>query len=41
MHAPIAAITRLQPPCSVAVIGASADLTKTAGRPVACLKKHG
>lgn len=38
---PIDAIARLLQPRSVAVIGASADLTKTSGRPVAYLKKHG
>ena len=35
------AITRLLKPRSVAVIGASADPTKTAGRPVSYLVKHG
>lgn len=35
------AISRLLHPRSVAVIGASADLAKTAGRPVAYLQKHG
>ena len=35
------AISRLLKPRSVAVIGASADVTKTAGRPVAYLVKHG
>lgn len=35
------AITRLLKPRSVAVIGASADPAKTAGRPVAYLQKHG
>lgn len=35
------AIARLLQPRSVAVIGASADATKTAGRPVAYLQKHG
>lgn len=35
------AISRLLKPRSVAVIGASADPTKTAGRPVAYLKKLG
>jgi acetate---CoA ligase (ADP-forming) len=35
------AITKLMRPRSVAVIGASADLAKTAGRPVAYLQKHG
>jgi acyl-CoA synthetase (NDP forming) len=35
------AIARLMKPRSVAVIGASADPTKTAGRPVAYLTKHG
>lgn len=35
------AIARLLKPRSVAVIGASADQTKTAGRPVAYLQKHG
>jgi acyl-CoA synthetase (NDP forming) len=35
------AIARLVKPRSVAVIGASADTTKTAGRPVAYLRKHG
>ena len=34
-------ITRLMRPQCVAVIGASADITKTAGRPVAYLLKHG
>lgn len=35
------AISRLLQPRSVAIIGASADPTKTAGRPVAYLRKHG
>jgi acyl-CoA synthetase (NDP forming) len=35
------AISRLLKPRSVAVIGASADSTKTAGRPVSYLLKHG
>ncbi len=35
------AIARLLKPRSVAVIGASGDPTKTAGRPVAYLRKHG
>ena len=35
------AISRLLRPRSVAVIGASADPAKTAGRPVAYLRKHG
>jgi len=35
------AISRLLHPRSVAIIGASADPTKTAGRPVAYLQKHG
>ena len=35
------AISRLLKPQSVAVIGASADASKTAGRPVAYLVKHG
>ncbi|MGF6347538.1 acetate--CoA ligase family protein [Variovorax sp. W2I14] len=35
------AIARLMKPRSVAVIGASADPAKTAGRPVAYLTKHG
>ena len=34
-------ISRLLKPQSVAVIGASTDATKTAGRPVAYLRKHG
>lgn len=34
-------ITRLMRPQRVAVIGASADITKTAGRPVSYLLKHG
>ena len=34
-------IARLLKPRSVAVIGASADPTKTAGRPVAYLQRHG
>ncbi|MDB5830158.1 MAG: putative acetyl-CoA ligase [Variovorax sp.] len=40
MKAP-SAIERLLKPRSVAVIGASADPAKTAGRPVAYLQKHG
>jgi len=35
------AISKLMRPGSVAVIGASADATKTAGRPIAYLQKHG
>jgi acyl-CoA synthetase (NDP forming) len=35
------AIAKLMRPRSVAVIGASADLAKTSGRPVAYLQKHG
>ncbi len=35
------AISRLMRPQRVAVIGASADITKTAGRPVSYLVKHG
>ena len=35
------AISRLLKPRSVAVIGASADPAKTAGRPIAYLQKHG
>jgi acyl-CoA synthetase (NDP forming) len=35
------AISRLLEPRSVAVIGASGDAAKTAGRPVAYLRKHG
>ncbi|MBN3766566.1 acetate--CoA ligase family protein [Burkholderia sp. Ac-20365] len=35
------AISRLMRPRSVAVIGASADASKTSGRPVAYLRKHG
>ncbi len=35
------ALTRLMRPQRVAVIGASADITKTAGRPVSYLLKHG
>lgn len=35
------AISRLLKPRSVAIIGASADVNKTAGRPVAYLRKHG
>ena len=34
-------LARLLKPRSVAVIGASADPLKTAGRPVAYLRKHG
>lgn len=34
-------ISRLMKPRSVAVIGASADISKTAGRPVSYLLKHG
>ena len=37
----MSAISRLLRPRSVAVIGASADTTKTAGRPVSYLVKHG
>ena len=33
-------ITRLMRPQRVAVIGASADITKTAGRPISYLLKH-
>jgi acyl-CoA synthetase (NDP forming) len=40
-ESPIDAIDLLMKPRSVAVIGASADPTKTAGRPVAYLRKHG
>lgn len=39
--APMNAIARLLQPRSVAIIGASADPGKTAGRPVAYLQKHG
>ncbi len=39
--APMNAISRLLQPRSVAIIGASADPGKTAGRPVAYLQKHG
>jgi acyl-CoA synthetase (NDP forming) len=35
------AISRLMRPQRVAVIGASADITKTAGRPISYLLKHG
>ncbi|MBT0961641.1 acetate--CoA ligase family protein [Denitromonas iodatirespirans] len=35
------AISKLIKPRSVAIIGASADLNKTAGRPVSYLRKHG
>ncbi|MGF6781887.1 acetate--CoA ligase family protein [Paraburkholderia sp. GAS334] len=35
------AISKLMRPASVAVIGASADASKTSGRPVAYLRKHG
>ena len=35
------AIARLLSPASVAVIGASTDATKTSGRPIAYLRKHG
>jgi acetate---CoA ligase (ADP-forming) len=41
MNAPMNPIARLLQPRSVAIIGASADPTKTAGRPVAYLQKHG
>ena len=41
MDAPVNPIARLLQPRSVAIIGASADPTKTAGRPVAYLQKHG
>lgn len=37
----LSSISRLLQPRSVAVIGASADAGKTAGRPVAYLRKHG
>ncbi len=37
----VTSISRLLQPRSVAVIGASADAGKTAGRPVAYLRKHG
>jgi acyl-CoA synthetase (NDP forming) len=35
------AIDRLLKPRSIAIIGASSDLTKTSGKPLAYLKKHG
>ena len=35
------AIERLIRPCSIAIIGASADPSKTSGRPVSYLRKHG
>ncbi|MDP2004099.1 MAG: acetate--CoA ligase family protein [Rubrivivax sp.] len=38
---PLNVMSRLLQPRSVAIIGASADPTKTAGRPVAYLQKHG
>jgi acyl-CoA synthetase (NDP forming) len=41
VDAPMNAIARLLQPRSVAIIGASADPAKTAGRPVAYLQKHG
>ncbi|HPU51176.1 MAG TPA: acetate--CoA ligase family protein [Burkholderiaceae bacterium] len=41
MVSPANAIARLLQPRSVAIIGASADPTKTTGRPVAYLQKHG
>ena len=41
MDATMNPIARLLQPRSVAIIGASADPTKTAGRPVAYLQKHG
>ncbi|HEY4066815.1 MAG TPA: acetate--CoA ligase family protein [Burkholderiaceae bacterium] len=41
MNTPIDALSRLMKPRSVAVIGASADAAKTAGRPVSYLVKHG
>jgi acyl-CoA synthetase (NDP forming) len=34
------AINRLWKPRSIAVIGASSDVTKTSGKPLAYLKKH-
>lgn len=37
----ISVMSRLMKPQSVAIIGASADTTKTAGRPVSYLLKHG
>ena len=40
-HLSADAITRLVKPRSVAVIGASADPAKTAGRPVSYLRRHG
>jgi acetate---CoA ligase (ADP-forming) len=40
-NVPLDAIGRLMRPRSVAIIGASGDPTKTAGRPVAYLLKHG
>jgi acyl-CoA synthetase (NDP forming) len=39
--APVPSIDRLIRPQSVAIIGASADPTKTAGRPLRYLKRHG
>ncbi len=41
MKNPVNPISRLMRPRSVAVIGASADAGKTAGRPIAYLRKHG
>lgn len=41
MNNSVNTISRLIQPRSVAVIGASGDATKTAGRPVAYLRKHG
>lgn len=41
MNNSVNAISRLIQPRSVAVIGASGDASKTAGRPVAYLRKHG
>ncbi len=37
----MSALEKLLRPCSVAVVGASADPAKTSGRPVAYLRKHG
>ncbi|HTH09043.1 MAG TPA: CoA-binding protein, partial [Acidovorax sp.] len=37
----MSALSRLLKPQSIAIIGASADASKTAGRPVAYLLKHG
>lgn len=41
MNRPLSRLTKLLQPQSVAIVGASADPSKTSGRPVGYLRKHG